>query len=265
MSTAFAVGAQVPYAVVADSSRAAPAADERIAYGPAQSQFIELRLPRGGRAPYPVVMLLHGGCWRAAYTLDYVAGAAESLRAAGYATWTAEYRRVGEDGAGVPGTFDDIRAAYDSLRAQASTRGLDPSRIVLAGHSAGGQLALWLASEPGVQVRGVISLAGISDLGAFVAPTGCGAAVPLLMGGTPSERPDVYAARSPVSRAAPAAAVTMVAASDDRTVPTAQGDAYITRFPAATLIAVPGGHFDLVAPWTAAWRQVLTALRGMTR
>jgi acetyl esterase/lipase len=257
------VVAQIPFAAVDDSARAAPAADVRIAYGAAATQFIELRLPRGGGGPFPVVMLIHGGCWRAAYSLAHLAGAAESLRVAGYATWTPEYRRVGDEGGGVPGTFDDIRAAYDSLIAQAPARGLNPARIVLAGHSAGGQLALWLASEPGVTVRGVVALAGITDLAAFAAPAGCGAAVPLLMGGTSAELPDVYASRSPVSRPAAPTTVTLVTARNDRTVPQAQSDVYHARFPSTTVVTVPGGHFDLVAPWSEAWREILSIVRAL--
>jgi acetyl esterase/lipase len=256
--------AQIPFAAVDDSSRAAPAADARIAYGAGPSQFIELRVPQSGRAPFPVVMLLHGGCWRAAYSLAHLAGAAESLRRAGYATWTPEYRRVGEEGGGVPGTFDDIRAAYDSLVAQAPSRGLDPARITLMGHSAGGHLALWLASEPAVTVRGVIALAAITDLVAFVAPTGCGAAVPLLMGGAPTERADQYAVFSPVTRRAPPAAVVVLVANDDRTVPASQSERYIAQVPSAQTRRVAGGHFDLVAPWSEAWREVLSVLRAMT-
>ncbi len=257
------VVAQIPYAAIDDSARAAPAADVRIAYGAAATQFIELRVPSGGGGPYPVVMLIHGGCWRAAFSLAHLAGAAESLRAAGYATWAPEYRRVGDEGGGVPGTFDDIRTAYDSLIAQARIRGLDPARIVLAGHSAGGQLALWLASEPRVKVRGVVALAGITDLAAFAAPAGCGAAVPLLLGGTSAELPDVYASRSPVSRPAAPTTVTLVTARDDRTVPQAQRDVYLARFPSTKVLMVPGGHFDLVAPWSEAWREIVVVVRTL--
>jgi acetyl esterase/lipase len=156
-----------------------------------------------------------------------------------------------------------VRAAYDTLIAQAASRGLDPTRIVLAGHSAGGHLALWLASEPGVRVRGVLSLAGITDLAAFASPSGCGAAVPLLMGGTSADRPDPYLLRSPVSRPAASGAVTVITAEGDRTVPAAQSDAYLARFPAATRVVVPGGHFDLVAPWSEAWPPIMRALRAM--
>lgn len=255
--------AQILFTAVADSSHSAPPADARITYGAAPTQFVDVRIPVG-RGPFPVVMLIHGGCWRAQYDLTHVAGAAESLRAAGFATWTVEYRRIGDDGGGDPGTFDDIRAGYDALIAQSKERGFDAKRIVIVGHSAGGHLALWLAAEPHVNVRGVVSLAGITDLAAFVAPEGCGSAVPLLIGGTAAELPAAYKARSPVARRAAHAPVTLVVASDDHTVPQSQSDAYIARFPSTTVVSVPGGHFDLVASWSEAWGTVLATVRALT-
>lgn len=254
--------AQVSFNAVADSAKLAPPADARITYGSAPQQFAELRVP-SGRGPHPVVMLIHGGCWRAAYDVAHVAGLAEALRREGFATWTIEYRRVGDEGGGDPGTFDDIRAAYDALIMQAKAHDLDPKRVILAGHSAGGHLALWLAAEPAVKARGVVSLAGITDLAAFAAPTGCGSAVPLLLGGSVADRADAYAFRSPVSRATPAMPMTLIVAQDDHTVPQSQSSAYVARFPSATVVTVPGGHFDLVAPWSAAFPAFVQAVRAL--
>lgn len=257
-----AQGAGVPFSVVADSAKRAPAPDLRITYGNAPSQFAELHLP-SGPGPHPVVMLLHGGCWLSAYGVDHVAGIAESLRANGIAVYAPEYRRVGEEGAGVPGTFDDVRVAYDSLRALAPRYGLDTARVLLVGHSAGGQLALWLASEPGVRVRGVIALAAVTDLAAFAAPSGCGSAVPRLTGGIVAR----YAAASPISRAAPPTGtrVVLVVADADRVVPMAQAQGYLAKFPGTELLQVPGGHFDLVAAWTPAWGRVRARVMELVR
>lgn len=251
--------AGVPYSEVADSARRAPAADLRIPYGNASSQFAELRLPRSA-GPHPVVMLIHGGCWLNAYGLDHVAGIAESMRQNGIAVYSVEYRRVGDVGAGVPGTFHDIRTAFDSLRALAPRHALDLSRVVLMGHSAGGHLALWLGSEPSVRVHGIVALAGVTDLAAFATPTGCGSAVLRLMGGSAIERSAEYAAAAPISRALPPTdtRVVLFTADGDRIVPTAQSVAYAARSGGTRVVRVPGGHFDLVAPWTAAWTSTLT-------
>jgi acetyl esterase/lipase len=246
-------GAQgIPFSLVADSARRAPAADARLTYGSAPSQFAEMRLPSGA-GPHPVVFLLHGGCWLAAYGVDHVAGVAESLRGMGFAVFAAEYRRVGEAGAGVPGTFDDVRTAYDSLRAIAPRYALDTTRLLFIGHSAGGHLALWLASESGVRVRGVIALAAVTDLEAFATPSGCGSAVQRLMGSTAA------AAASPAFRPAPPpeTRLVLVTAEADRVVPRAQAEEYRRRVPMAQELRVPGGHFDLVAAWSPAWDLVL--------
>jgi acetyl esterase/lipase len=260
----------VPFSAVADSARRAHPADVRLTYGSAPSQFAELRLP-AGRGPHPTVLLLHGGCWLSAYGVDHVAGIAESLRQSGFAVFAAEYRRVGEEGAGVPGTFDDVRAAYDSLRAIAPRYSLDTARVLLMGHSAGGHLALWLASEAGVRVRGVIGLAAVTSLEEFAAPSGCGSAVPRLMGGARDADDELsvvrYAAASPVARAgAPQGTTVLLVVSDaDRVVPITQAQAYLTRFPRTESLQVSGGHFDLVAPWTSAWARVRARLLQLAR
>jgi len=253
-----AQSAAVPFSEVADSARRAAAADLRISYGNAPAQFAELRLPRGA-GPHPVVFLIHGGCWLNAYGLDHVAGIAESLRRRGIAAFTIEYRRVGDDGAGYPGTFEDVRSAFDSLQAIAPHHALDLTRVLLMGHSAGGQLALWLASEPQVRVMGVVALAAVTDLAAFATPNGCDAAVARLMGSAADAANARYIAASPASRPAPPSGtqVLLVTADADRVVPAGQASAYLSAFPGTRVQRVPGGHFDLVAPWTAAWTRVL--------
>ncbi|HST91259.1 MAG TPA: alpha/beta hydrolase, partial [Brevundimonas sp.] len=105
------------------------AADHRLFYGADPLQFGELWLPRsGGR--HPVVVLIHGGCWRADLPglelMDYMAA---DLRDRGYAVWNIEYRRIGHPGGGYPGTFQDVAAALDHLRALGPAHGLDLRRV----------------------------------------------------------------------------------------------------------------------------------------
>src|SRR5260370_3919740 len=118
-----------------------------MAYGTESLQFGELYLP-GEPGPHRTVILIHGGYWPARYGLDLMTGLAEDLAARGYAAWNIEYRRVGDPGGGWPGTLLDVAFAADYLRILAPTYALDLQRVVSLGHSAGGHLAIWLATPP---------------------------------------------------------------------------------------------------------------------
>ena len=260
----------------------APPADHRIAYGALPLQFGELRLPPGSER-VPIVVFIHGGCWRAQYDLAHVAAASAALAADGYATWTIEYRRLGDAGGGWPGTFDDVALAVDHVRLLASQfQRLDTTRVVLMGHSAGGQLALWAASRAvtnassplhssgaPLAVTGVVSLAGISDLAMFGAgSSACNGAVTPLMGGDSTAVPDRYRAVSPVERVPLRMPVRLVQGDADAIVPLAQSRDFDARNRAAGGVSevyeVAGaGHFDLVAPSAEAWTTVLRALHSL--
>lgn len=126
---------------------AGPPPDARIAYGAAQSQFVELFRPTGA-GPYPVVVLIHGGCWAHKYGgLTQVAAMGRTLANEGIAVWSIEYRGVDEDGGGFPGTYEDIAAALNKLRDQSAALDVDLTRLVAVGHSAGAQLAQWAAAR----------------------------------------------------------------------------------------------------------------------
>jgi len=202
----------------------------------------------------------------------------------GFATWAIEYRRVGDPNGGWPGTFDDISRAVDHVRALAlQFPRIDTSRVVLMGHSAGGQLALWAASRkqnettglfrssrPPVPIVGVVGLAAITDLAEYGgAPGGCNAAVTPLMGGAAAALPDRYRAVSPVERVPIGVRVVLVHGDADPIVPIAQSRKLCTRERSAgsspELTVVPGaGHFDLVAPQAEAWAAVLRAVHSLT-
>ena len=265
----------------------APPADHREAYGSGPLQFGELRLPRGqGRVP--VVVFIHGGCWRAAYDMTHAGPAAAALASAGYAVWVPEYRRVGDEGGGWPGTFDDVANAVDFVRDLAQRYPtLDTTRVVLVGHSAGGHLALWAgsrkagdrpvvdgeskgnASRSPLHAAGVVSLAGITDLATYAAPSGCGSAVVPLMGGAPSAMPDRYRAASPIERVPLGVPVRIVHGAGDTIVPLDQSRTLAERMTAAgehpVVTEVAGaGHFDLVAPQSTAWGAVVAAIQALT-
>jgi acetyl esterase/lipase len=119
----------------------------QVRYGEAPSQAIDVFVPSGS-GPHPVAILIHGGCWSTtAAGREQLRHLGADLIQRGIAVWSIGYRRANEPGGGYPGTFQDVGAAIDRLREDAPTHGLDLSRTVLVGHSAGGHLALWAAAQ----------------------------------------------------------------------------------------------------------------------
>jgi len=253
-----------------------PAADEVISYGDDALQKGELRLPTGN-GPHPVAVVIHGGCWLAEYDLGHISGLADALAESGVATWSIEYRRVGDDGGGWPGTFTDVAAATDFLREIAADRDLDLDRVVTVGHSAGGHLALWLAGrrlldlgdslrgEEPLRIGGVVSLAGIPDLAGYASTTGCGAAVSQLLGGEPTEVPDRVGRASPIELLPLGVPQILVIGELDTIVPAGQAHSYqraARRMGDTVEIREVGGagHFELVDPGQAAFDVVRDAV-----
>src|SRR5690349_19716723 len=111
------------------------APDVRIPYGDDPLQFGYLRLPKGSE-PFPAVIVIHGGFWRAAYNLDHISHLAAALRDAGVGTWSIEYRRIGDEGGAWPGTFQDVARGVDHLKVIAAQYKLDLQRVIAIGHSA---------------------------------------------------------------------------------------------------------------------------------
>ena len=117
----------------------------QIAYGDHPDQVGNLHLPAGDRdGPWPAVVLIHGGFWRYGWDRTLMTPLARDLAARGIAAWNIEYRRVGQEGGGWPGTLEDVAAAADAV---VGLEGVDASRVATVGHSAGGHLALWLAAR----------------------------------------------------------------------------------------------------------------------
>jgi acetyl esterase/lipase len=224
-------------------------------YGAGPDHEADLLMPdRGG--PHRVALLLHGGFWRARFTRATMTALAVDLADRGWATWNVEYRRVGTGG-GVPETLDDVRAAIEALTSVEAP--LDCGRLLVIGHSAGGQLALWAAGMP--TVAAVVSLAGVCDLeSAARERIGDGAAVEFT-GGTPEERPEAYALADPMRLRPADAEVLLVHGEVDDRVPVEQSRRYARAAREAgdhiELLELAGvDHFAVIDPRTQAWKTV---------
>ncbi len=250
--------------------RAAVTPPVRIAYGDDPSQFGELHRPAG--TPRGVVVVIHGGFWRAAYDLTLGTPLAAALAAEGWVAWNLEYRRVGTGpggGGGAPRTLDDVAAGLDRLRGP--DLGLDLSTVLTLGHSAGGHLAAWAASRTrfpawagGVAVTGVVSQAGVLDLrAAHAAGLGDGAAAAFL-GHLPT---GADAAADPAQQLPLDVPLVCVHGRDDTIVPIDQSEGYVARAAAAgasaRLVAVDGDHFTVVDTASAAWATTLDVLADL--
>jgi acetyl esterase/lipase len=194
----------------------------------------------------PLVVFLHGGFWRAAWDRTHVAPLAADLARRGYGVACPEYRRTGAPGGGWPGTFDDVLAAVGALT--------EPG--ILAGHSAGGHLAIWAATR--VPTLGVLALAPVTDLtGAYRLDLDRGAVAALFDG-----PPDAYPAADPARLDPPPVPVRILHGTEDRQVPVGMSRAYAAR-PGGDvrLVELDGvDHFALIDPLDAAWATVVDNL-----
>jgi len=253
-----------------------PPANVRIGYGPDPLHVADLRLPKGP-GPYPCVIAIHGGFWRNRYDLAHLGHLCAALTEAGIATWNIEYHRAGDPGGGWPGTFHDVTRAARHLVAIAPRHRIDPDRLIVLGHSAGGQLASWLACMAAVSesseirgdplpLRGAVTLAGVLDLRlAFDLGLSDGA-VRDFLGGAPDEVPERYAAASPAELTPLAIPHLLAHGGRDETVPPEMSTRVHAASPeVSTLLTFPrAGHFDLIDPRAVTWLDLLAAILAIS-
>lgn len=264
-------------------TRPPPTPDLTLSYGPGLDHVADVWLPRGDVAA--LVLFLHGGFWQAAFDRRHTATLAAALAREGFVACTPEYGRIGEPGGGWPGTFDDVALAFDTLPgllAEAAGRmaavRMDPGRVVLAGHSAGGHLAMWGAGRhripagspwhlPAPSCLGAVALAPISDLAECQALGLEEDAAGRLIGGPPGRYPDRYALTDPAQLIPLGRPVRIVHGTLDDRVPFAMSQEYVARAVAVgdevVFRELPGlGHFELIDPVSSAWPTVLEAFRA---
>lgn len=233
-------------------------------FGDDPSQVADLHLPRG-RGPHPVAIVLHGGYWQTRYGKLVTRPLALDLVGRGWAAWNLEYRRLGDGrggGGGWPMTFEDVATGIDALAGVDAP--LDLSRVVLVGHSAGGQLALWAARRPllptgavgagpVVAARAVVALAPVTDL------LRARVHAESLLGGTVAEVADRWEQADPVRAGAPGVPAVVVHPVEDATVPVKRSREYSARH-GIELIETPGLHRDPIDPSSAAWAAAVSWL-----
>ncbi|KUH38320.1 MULTISPECIES: alpha/beta hydrolase family protein [Streptomyces] len=259
--------------------------DSTAPYGPHPDQVVDFHAPRGRHDRVPLVVVLHGGAWRAPYDRRHVSPFADFLARRGFAVASVEYRRGGglpaPRGAGPggtggrgtgpvagrwPETFDDVAAALDALPALAAEHvpRADPRRTVVTGHSAGGHLALWAAARhvlpagspwrlPGPpELRGVVALAPIAHFARAVELDVCGGAVTQLLGGDAHAK-ERTAAADPALLLPTSIATTVVQGREDTVVPLSVAEAYADAAeragePVGLTVLDDVGHFPLIDP-----------------
>ncbi len=237
-----------------------PKSSARISYGKDASQFGDLYLPRGS-APHPTVIFFHGGSWRNTINLNQAANLCAALARSGAAVWNLEYRRLGDPGGNWSGMSDDVIRGAEHLMSLETRYGLDLTRLVAAGHAAGGQLALWLAAQRVVDLRGVAGLAAISDLRRAWTLQLDGGVVRELLGGTPEQIPQRYDAASPRELLPISVPQRLLHGAADNVVPFDMSQRFAKASGNAKLIPLPGaGHFDLMDPQSRVWPTVQKAI-----
>jgi acetyl esterase/lipase len=261
-------------------TRPARSPDLTVEYGTLPEHVADVWLPSSS-TPAPLVIVIHGGFWRAEFDRSHTGPQCEGLAAAGFVVASIEYRRVGAGG-GWPTTFDDVALALDTVPAlvrEAAPGRVDTGGVIHIGHSAGGQLAVWSASRhrlpqtspwwrsgPDASLRGVVSLAGVLDLReASTAGLGDGATTALL-GGGPDDVPDRYAVTDPMSLRPADVPVILIHGTDDDRVPLELSRRYAAGQDNAEFHSLPAiEHFGVIDPESAAWPAVVGAVSHLLR
>lgn len=245
------------------ADEAAPPPTAKVRYGATALQSGELRVP-AGKGPFPVAVVIHGGCWVADLGGNGMQGFSEMLRKRGIATWDIDYRRIGHPGGGWPGTFEDVKAGIDYLPRLARKYPLDLSRVTAIGHSAGALFSLWAGARPkldgawrtpaaGPRFVSVVGIDGPGTLAPLIGPDRqvCGKPVIVpLMGGTPAERPDAYRIASPSDHLPLGVPQLLVFATLGPLMQAYAGQARAVGDQVLTLTPPGADHFDIVTPGT---------------
>lgn len=236
-------------------------ADEQLAYGtdPLQYALFWRGNQLENKAPQPLVILIHGGCWLSAYDIQHTYALSTGLAQAGFNVWSIEYRRSGDAGGGWPGSYEDIKAGI-LASASYNSGEFDLADSVLVGHSAGGHLAL-LAGGVIKPLKGVIGLAAITDIEEYATgANSCQQVTKGFMHGMPADKPTEYQMANPSKQ--PIHVNTIILQGDKDTIVPAFALDQLDR----KVIMLEGvGHFDWIHPGSAAFVALTQQLNGLTK
>jgi acetyl esterase/lipase len=241
----------------------------RIAYSRGEFQFGELRVPSGS-GPHPVAIVIHGGFWRARYDLTEIGHLCDAVTRQGLATWSLEYRRIGNPGWRVAGDARRCANGRGAFGKIAAERSLDLKREVAMGRSAGGHLVLWLAKQNAIALRGLVALAPVANLRQAWELKLNNTVVADLLGGSPQDLPDRYRSASPIELVPLGVAQRVLHGANDDIVPLEISRGYVAAAKKSgddsKLIEVAGaGHFELIDPQSSAWPVVKEAVLGLVK
>lgn len=247
----------------------------RLSYGPDADNIADLYLPDNTAESLPVVVLVHGGGWQQDLDLSQFARMSRTLADRGLAVWNIEYRRGPDNWANTLTDVDDATEALATVGQDAAGGRLDLDRVHLAGHSAGGQLAAWVAArhlmpvdapgaEPLIVPRSATILAGVFDM-ARAATLGNDRYVPAFLGGMPNQVPGRYKIASPIEYLPLDLPITALHGDADRTVSVNQSKVYVDAAKKAgddaELVVLPGaGHGAFLDPTHTAWSTALDTI-----
>ena len=230
--------------------------DATVRYADHADAVVDLHLPpSGSTAPVGVVVLLHGGFWKAQWDRRHTRPMARALADLGAVVATPEYRRVG-GGGGWPTTGDDVLLAVRRLPELLAGLDLPTGPLTVTGHSAGGHLALWLATQD-LPLERVVALAPVCDLSEAVRlGLGNHAAAALLGDADPALADPMVLLTD-----RPAAPVSIVHGESDDEVPVLLSRGLVATYPWIGLRVLPGvGHYEVIEPGSVAWPAVVDAL-----